>query len=173
MHVQVRQCIVAEPIITAADFHNTLEVLQKLVVPQVPSNMAATLQQLIDQARRMSQYALAMFLQNIRALVKQMCMSRWGSYSYHSDLFDSVPVHKLNESGDPPALRAQISQLFDEWIGLSDNFKKDEAYDAFVSRLQHLGFLKASSSIGFSARMTVSELWRANNLVRAMCRVTR
>lgn len=42
---------------TAAEFYNTLEVLQKLVVPQVPGNMAATLQQLIDQARHMNQCA--------------------------------------------------------------------------------------------------------------------
>lgn len=47
--------MVAEPTISATEFYNTLETLQKLVVPQVPGNMAATLQQLIDQARRVNQ----------------------------------------------------------------------------------------------------------------------
>lgn len=58
----------------------------------------------------------------------------------------SVPVHKLNESGDPPVLRAQISQLFDDWISLADAYKRDEGHDSFVARLQHLGFLKVDSA---------------------------
>lgn len=71
--------------------------------------------------------------------------------------FCSVPAQKLNESGDPPVLRAQISQVFDEWIRLSDEYPRDEAHDSFVARLQQLGFLKVGP--GSTAARDVLLTW--------------
>lgn len=54
--LQMRNCIISErPCLTAAEFYHTLEVLQKLIVPQVPSNVAFGVQQLIDTARSQHQ----------------------------------------------------------------------------------------------------------------------
>ena len=54
--MQVRNCITTEPACsTATEFFNTLEALQKIVVPQVPANVARGLQLLIDQARSQHQ----------------------------------------------------------------------------------------------------------------------
>jgi len=54
--MQVRNCITTEPACsTATEFFNTLEALQKIVVPQVPNNVAHGLQLLIDQARSQHQ----------------------------------------------------------------------------------------------------------------------
>lgn len=54
--VQMRSCIISErPCLTAAELYHTLEVLQKLIVPQMPSNVAFGLQQLIDNARSQHQ----------------------------------------------------------------------------------------------------------------------
>lgn len=147
----MRQCVVAEPIATAADFYNTLEVLQKLVVPQVPGNMAATLQQLIDQARRMNQCVTQPTCWFTCIHQSNTWQMKCSSLLAIADLlysFCSVPAQKLNDSGDPPELRAQVGQLFDDWIRISDELPRDEAHDAFVARLQQLGFLKVIAFLG-------------------------
>lgn len=54
--LQMRNCIISErPCLTAAEFYHTMEVLQKLIVPQVPSGVAFGVQQLIDTARSQHQ----------------------------------------------------------------------------------------------------------------------
>ena len=144
---QVRHCVVAEPVATAADFYNTLEVLQKLVVPQVPGPMAATLQQLIDQARRLTQCVALLAGRGM------LCCNGNGDQGQHGLIWIclcSVPAQKLNESGDPPELRAQVSQVFDEWIRVSDEDPNDHAHASFVGRLQQMGFLKVPHLRGVS-----------------------
>ena len=66
----------------------------------------------------------------------------------HGFCLCSVPAQKLNESGDPPELRAQVSQVFDEWIRVSDEDPNDHAHASFVGRLQQMGFLKVRNLRG-------------------------
>lgn len=42
----------------------------------------------------------------------------------------------------PVEFRAQVKQVFEEWLRLCDEAPEDSNHDAFVSKLQQLGYLK-------------------------------
>ena len=55
MYLQIRSMVLLpEPLATGSDFFSSMDAIQKFVIPQIAPQVAASIQQYIDQARRIT-----------------------------------------------------------------------------------------------------------------------
>jgi len=112
----IRTCILAkEPIVTAAELYNTLDVLNKIAT----RSGGAALVALIEQAKQVGPGRLARD-PNGRPT--------------------KPPMSKVDN--EPLGLREQVAALFDEWARLLDSNIGDRLHSNYVSQLHQAGLLK-------------------------------
>jgi len=119
----VRTCMLThEPVASATELYNTLDVLSKIASR---SSRGAPLISLVEQARQVSA------MRQVGAM-RQPAVGKppIGAPSNKSD------------KGDPHGLREQVAGLFDEWVHLLEANPNDRMHTAYVASLQQNGLLK-------------------------------
>lgn len=158
----VRQCIVAEPLATAADFFNVLDVLGKVAQR---GGAPETLGQLLEQARIAHTSPAIRPSGSASGQPSVPTATSSGVPGEESGAADAGPGSARGGRGgrrgagrvagtsiagdprtDPPGLREQAAALFEEWARVCEAPSGEAAHSTFAAQLQHAGMVKCDET---------------------------